>query len=367
MIHVGFAQTPLVPISAQAVKMWTRPADRAASFGPRGQAVEKLHFPTACPHSPLSRPHPHRFNSNPLVKEDKARSVAAKVPGGSDASDTPLTEILRPSGSRTGALSRGVCLNQVRGRVRRTLLPFDAGADAVLRRVCWWRPKSAEKWRTQDMGVDFLDRRVLAKRVVDGRKPASGHESQLRQGVASGHPQGRSAAKEPQSGLTRRNPLTFDPTCCGFSHSLFAIYARCYAAVNTCSPLGCCGRGIRHRRLVHSAGAKQSGTCERRCSRLCSNRYRSPAACNRSALSRCWTGPPPRSTGWTVLLSSPASPRAKLCPISRNPGGHDGPDDADAPADALPRPGADCCGAFAWAQSRRARHPVVTALEAPTD
>ena len=99
---------------------------------------------------------------------------------------------------------------------------------------CWWRPKSAEKWRTQDMGVDFLDRRVLAKRVVDGRKPASGHESQLRQGVASGHPQGRSAAKEPQSGLTRRNPLTFDPTCCGFSHSLFAIYARFYAAVNTC-------------------------------------------------------------------------------------------------------------------------------------
>ena len=83
------------------------------------------------------------------------------------------------------------------------------------------------------MGVDFLDRRVLAKRVVGGRKPASGHESQLRQGVASGHPQGRSAAKEPRSGLTRLNPLTLDPTCCGFSHSLFAIYVRFYAAVNT--------------------------------------------------------------------------------------------------------------------------------------
>ena len=87
------------------------------------------------------------------------------------------------------------------------------------------------------MGVDFLDRRVLAKRVVDGRKPASGHESQLRQGVASAHPQGRSAAKEPQSGLTRRNPLTFDPTCCGFSHSLFSIYVRFYAAVNNRSPV----------------------------------------------------------------------------------------------------------------------------------
>ena len=83
------------------------------------------------------------------------------------------------------------------------------------------------------MGVDFLHRRVLAKRVVDGRKPASGHESQLRQRVASGHPQGRSAAKEPQNGLTRRNPLTFDPTCCGFSHWLFAIYVRFYAAVNS--------------------------------------------------------------------------------------------------------------------------------------
>ena len=86
------------------------------------------------------------------------------------------------------------------------------------------------------MGVDFPERRVLAKRAVDGRKPASGHESQLRQGVASGHPEGRSAAKEPRSGLTRRNTLTLDPTCCGFSHSLFAIYARLYAAVNTWSP-----------------------------------------------------------------------------------------------------------------------------------
>ena len=83
----------------------------------------------------------------------------------------------------------------------------------------------------------YVLRRPRASRrngcIVDGRKPASGHESQLRQGVASGHPQGRSAAKEPQSGLTRRNPLTFDPTCCGFSHSLFAIYARFCAAVNS--------------------------------------------------------------------------------------------------------------------------------------
>ena len=88
------------------------------------------------------------------------------------------------------------------------------------------------------MGVDFPERRVLAKRAVDGRKPASGHESQLRQGVASGHPEGRSATKEPRSGLTRRNTLTLDPTCCGFSHSLFAIYARLYAAVNIADHVG---------------------------------------------------------------------------------------------------------------------------------
>ena len=54
----------------------------------------------------------------------------------------------------------------------------------------------------------------------------------VRNPSVSGHPQGRSAAKEPRSGLTRLNPLTLDPTCCGFSHSLFAIYVRIYAAVN---------------------------------------------------------------------------------------------------------------------------------------
>ena len=44
--------------------MWTRPADRAPPCGPCGQAMEKLRFPTACPHSALSRPQPHRFCNN---------------------------------------------------------------------------------------------------------------------------------------------------------------------------------------------------------------------------------------------------------------------------------------------------------------
>ena len=86
------------------------------------------------------------------------------------------------------------------------------------------------------MGVDFLIRRVLDHRAGDGRKLASGHEYPLCQGVASGHPKGRSAAKEPRSGLTRRDVLTPRPTSCGSSRVLFAIYARIYAAVNSSLP-----------------------------------------------------------------------------------------------------------------------------------
>ena len=66
-------KTQAVLLVWQAVKMWTRPADRAASSGPYGQALEKLRFPTACPHSPLSRPHPHRFNSNHWSKRQLHR------------------------------------------------------------------------------------------------------------------------------------------------------------------------------------------------------------------------------------------------------------------------------------------------------
>ena len=44
--------------------------------------------------------------------------------------------------------------------------------------------------------------------------------------------------------------------------------------------------------------------------------FQRPAACNRSASSKCWTGPLPRSTGSTGRPSSPASPRARRCPIS---------------------------------------------------
>ena len=82
------------------------------------------------------------------------------------------------------------------------------------------------------MGVDFWGRRVLTNRATGGRKLASGHECPMCQDVASGHPKGRSAAKEPRRGLTRGSVLTPSPTSCGSSHPLFAIYARIYTAAN---------------------------------------------------------------------------------------------------------------------------------------
>ena len=77
--------------------------------------------------------------------------------------------------------------------------------------------------------------RVLTNRATGGRKLASGHEYPMCQDVASGHPKGRSAAKEPRRGLTRGSVLTPSPTSCGSSHPLFAIYARIYTAANTLS------------------------------------------------------------------------------------------------------------------------------------
>ena len=82
------------------------------------------------------------------------------------------------------------------------------------------------------MGIDFWGRRALTNRATGGRKLASGHEDPRCQDVASGHPKGRSAAKEPRRGLTRGSVLTLGPTSCGSSHPLFAIYARIYTAAN---------------------------------------------------------------------------------------------------------------------------------------
>ena len=85
------------------------------------------------------------------------------------------------------------------------------------------------------MGVDFRGRRVLTNRETGGRKLASGHEYPMCQDVASGHPKGWSAAKEPRRGLTRGSVLTLGPTSCGSSHPLFAIFARIYTAANNYS------------------------------------------------------------------------------------------------------------------------------------
>ena len=63
------------------------------------------------------------------------------------------------------------------------------------------------------------------------------------QDVGSGHPKGRSAAKEPRRGLTRGSVLTPGPTSCGSSHPLFAINARIYTAANI-RPGGDVGDGV---------------------------------------------------------------------------------------------------------------------------
>lgn len=100
--------------------------------------------------------------------------------------------------------------------------------------ACWWLQKSADKWCTQHMGVDPLVPRVLATRTTCGRKLASGHEFPMFQVVASGNPKGRSAAKEPRSGLTQGSLQTPVPTSCGSSPPLFTTYARIYAVDNSC-------------------------------------------------------------------------------------------------------------------------------------
>ena len=67
------------PPRHQALRMWTRPTGRAAPCGPCGQAMEKLRFPTACPHSPLSRPYPHRFCNSDSWERQRHRLQT--VPG----------------------------------------------------------------------------------------------------------------------------------------------------------------------------------------------------------------------------------------------------------------------------------------------
>ena len=71
------------------------------------------------------------------------------------------------------------------------------------------------------------------------------------QDVASGHPKGRSAAKEPRRGLTRGSVLTPSPTSCGSCHPLFAIYARIYTAANTKRLLAKLHEDIGHLKTVY--------------------------------------------------------------------------------------------------------------------
>ena len=130
---------------------------------------------------------------------------------------------------------------------------LDVARVALVGDTCWWLRKSADKWSTQHMGVDSLVRRVLANGITGGRKLASGHEYLRCQEVASGHPKGRSTAKEPRSGLTRGGLLTPVPTSCGSGPPLFTTYPRINAAANNTAQLKAVDAGLPFR-LLQKAG-----------------------------------------------------------------------------------------------------------------
>ena len=62
------AETTTRAPQRQAVTMWTRPADRVDKAW-----TSARHLPTPCPHSALSRPHPHRFCNNDSWKRQRHR------------------------------------------------------------------------------------------------------------------------------------------------------------------------------------------------------------------------------------------------------------------------------------------------------
>ena len=66
-------------------------------------------------------------------------------------------------------------------------------------------------------------------------------------------------------------------------------------------------------------GARRSGIFVHRCCGRCSSSFPIPVGCNRSAWSRCWTGRPPRLTGWTDRPSLPASARGEAVPYFYEP------------------------------------------------
>ena len=73
VVQRGVETTTRIP-RHQAVTMWTRSADRAPSYGPCDKAwTSARHLPTPCPHSALSRPHPHRFCNSDSCERQRHR------------------------------------------------------------------------------------------------------------------------------------------------------------------------------------------------------------------------------------------------------------------------------------------------------
>ena len=115
----GASRLRLRPSRRQLPTMWTRPSDRAPPCGPCGQAMEKLRFPTACPHSALSRPQPRRCRNNNFSERHRLQPVPRLLRHPRKSDYGTVRQI-------TGGIPRPIARNNSMGRDRRRLVAVHA-------------------------------------------------------------------------------------------------------------------------------------------------------------------------------------------------------------------------------------------------
>ena len=81
-------ETTTVAPATSAVRMWTRPSDRAPSYGPCGQALEKLALPHRLPTLGALAP-----TSSPLLQQRFMRTATAPTPTASQIA--PSSQAIR--------------------------------------------------------------------------------------------------------------------------------------------------------------------------------------------------------------------------------------------------------------------------------
>ena len=95
----GVARLRRRPSRRQAVTMWTRPADRAPSYGPCGQGVDKLQG-TCPPLVHTRRPRAHILTASTTILHGKGNFTTKRFPHCSVIPGNPSTE-------QTGQFPRG--------------------------------------------------------------------------------------------------------------------------------------------------------------------------------------------------------------------------------------------------------------------